>query len=117
MRCRLTSSLARVVCSALGPLRGITSAFLKKKALVIPRSGPSAEQTTRARLLVSRHLIDVLYPANLSPETLAERLQEDLKRSDYPLSEGTLPMDGATRAADRLVELLQVHKEDYAASI
>jgi len=91
--------------------------YLKKKALVIPRSGPSAEQTTRARLLVSRHLIDVLYPANLSPETLAERLQEDLKRSDYPLSEGTLPMDGATRAADRLVELLQVPKEDYAASI
>lgn len=91
--------------------------YLKKKALVIPRSGPSAEQTTRARLLAGRHLIDLLHPANLSAEKLGERLQEDLQRSDYPLSDGAPPMDGATRAADRLAELLNMHKETYAASL
>lgn len=81
--------------------------YLKKKALVIPRSGPSAEQTTRARLLAERQLIDVLDPANLSPVNLAQRLVEDLERGDYPLADRALPMDGATQAASRLAELLQ----------
>ena len=89
--------------------------YLKKKALVIPRSGPSAEQTTRARLLAERHLIDVLDPANLYAETLAKRLVEDMKRDDYPPPDGALPMDGAIRAADRLGELLHMHQGVYAA--
>src|SRR5438309_9413277 len=80
--------------------------YLKKKALVIPRSGPSAEQTMRARLLAERHLIDVLHPSNLFPEKLAERLLEDLERGDYPLPDRALPMDGATQAAGCLAELL-----------
>jgi len=80
--------------------------YLKKKALVIPRSGPSAEQTTRARLLAERHLIDVLHPSNLLPEKLAQRLLEDLERGDYPLPDRALPMDGATQAAGCLAELL-----------
>src|SRR5207244_6402807 len=59
--------------------------YLKKKALVVPRSGPSAEQRTRARLFAERRLIDVLDPADLSPEKLAQRLMEDLRRNDYPV--------------------------------
>jgi predicted glycosyltransferase len=81
--------------------------YRKRKALVVPRSGPSAEQRTRARLLAQRRLIDVLDPADLSPEKLAERLVEDLARDDYPLQDQTLPMDGATQAADHLWELLR----------
>jgi predicted glycosyltransferase len=88
--------------------------YLRKKALVIPRSGPSAEQTTRARLLAERQLIDVLHPANLSPEKLAERLVEDLERGDYPLPDRVLPMDGAGQAANSLAELLQ--ERAYALS-
>src|SRR5919197_6697859 len=88
--------------------------YLKKKALVVPRSGPSAEQTTRARLLAERRLIDVLHPADLSPEKLAERLLEDLERSDYPVPEGALPMDGATEAAARLQQMLP--EQTYAIS-
>ena len=88
--------------------------YFKKKALVVPRSGPSAEQRTRAGLFAQRCLIDVLDPADLSPESLAERLVEDLERSDYPKPNGTPPMDGAVQAADRLWELLQAG--NYAAS-
>ena len=88
--------------------------YFKKKALVVPRSGPSAEQRTRAGLFAQRCLIDVLDPADLSPENLAERLVEDLERSDYPKPNGTPPMDGAVQAADRLWELLQAG--NYAAS-
>ncbi len=88
--------------------------YLKKKALVVPRSGPSAEQRTRARLFAQRRLIDVLDPADLSPEKLAQRLVEDLERNDYPVDGEALPMDGARQAADRLLELLR--EGAYAAS-
>src|SRR5437660_9680140 len=88
--------------------------YLKKKALVVPRSGPSAEQRTRARLFAQRRLIDVLDPADLSPESLAERLVEHVGRSDYPKLNGTPHRDGAVQAADRLWELLQAG--NYAAS-
>src|SRR3989475_12170332 len=56
---------------------------LEKKALVIPRQGPSAEQTTRARLFAERGLIDAGFPDQLSPRTLAERHLADLDRPDY----------------------------------
>src|SRR3989449_7936968 len=99
--CALPISLSEVV-------------YLKKKALVVPRSGPSAEQRTRARLFAERRLIDVLDPADLSPEKLAQRLVEDLRRNDYPVDSEALPMDGAREAADRLLEL--VREEAYATS-
>jgi len=88
--------------------------YLKKKALVVPRGGPSAEQRTRARLFAQRRLIDVLDPADLSPGTLAQRLAEDLERNDYPAEDAALPMDGARRAVDRLLELMG--ERAYAAS-
>ena len=81
--------------------------FLNKKALVVPRSGPSAEQRTRAGLFAQRRLIDVLDPADLSPEKLAERLMEDVERNDYPVDGDAIPMDGARQAANRLLELVQ----------
>jgi predicted glycosyltransferase len=89
--------------------------YFKTKALVVPRGGPSAEQRTRARLFAQRHLIDMLDPSDLAPEKLAERLTQDLERSDYPHNCGTFQMDGAAQAAARLSELLQV--KAYAASV
>lgn len=80
--------------------------FLKKKALVVPRAGPSAEQRTRARLFAQKQLIDVLDPAELTPTTLARRLLEDLERSNFPAADGRPPMNGAREAALRLVETL-----------
>jgi predicted glycosyltransferase len=88
--------------------------YLRKKALVVPRGGPSAEQRTRAGLFAQRRLIDVLDPDDLSPETLAERLVEDLARNDYPVGGEALPMDGGRQAADRLLEL--VGDRTYATS-
>src|SRR5207245_5500972 len=78
--------------------------FLKKKALVVPRSGPSAEQRMRAGLFAAKGLIDMLDPSDLSPESLAERLIADLERNDYPAKGESVPMDGARQAADRLLE-------------
>src|SRR2546425_490248 len=81
--------------------------YLKKKALVVPRKGPSAEQRMRAGLLAKKRLIDALDPGDLSPEKLAQRLVEDLERNDYPVDGEALPMDGARQAADRLLELVR----------
>jgi predicted glycosyltransferase len=80
--------------------------YLRKKALVVPRSGPSAEQRMRAGLLAQRQLIDVIDPAELNAEQLAQRLVEDLERTDFPADSAAVPLDGARQAADRLLELL-----------
>jgi predicted glycosyltransferase len=81
--------------------------YWKKKALVVPRAGPSAEQRMRADLLRGRGLIDLLDPDELTPGALAERVLEDLDRTDLPSSGETPLMGGASHAADRLLELLQ----------
>jgi predicted glycosyltransferase/glutathione synthase/RimK-type ligase-like ATP-grasp enzyme len=80
--------------------------YLKKKALVVPRPGPSAEQRMRAELFAKRGLIDVLDPTDLAPEKLAQRLVEDLERTDYPGGGDGIPLDGAKQAAHRLSEHL-----------
>jgi len=77
-----------------------------KKALLVPRRGPSAEQRTRARLLAARGLVDVIYPEQLSPEFLGERLVEDLRGADSKLRHVPLNMHGAERAATCLALML-----------
>lgn len=79
---------------------------LRKKGLVIPRSGPSAEQRTRARLLAERGLIDIVLPEELAPRRIAEKLVDDLERTDFPLHEPAIDTDGGRKAADRLAEHL-----------
>lgn len=81
--------------------------YRKKKALVIPRNGPSAEQRIRAKLFNQRGLIDVLDPGELTPEALAERVLRDLERKDIPVPHHTVPMEGACRAAEHLLALLR----------
>ena len=80
---------------------------LGKKSLVVPRSGPSAEQRMRASLFASRGLIDMLSPEDLCPERLAERLLADLERKEDPTRDEVMDMSGASRAADRILELLE----------
>jgi len=61
----------------------------------------------RAGLFAEKGLIDVLDPTDLSPESLAQRLLEDLERTDYPVNGDVVPMDGARQAAGWLLELLR----------
>ncbi len=80
---------------------------LRKKAVVVPRAGPSAEQTMRAGLFASRGLIEMLDPRELSPETLAQRLLVALRREDFPDQDGAIEMNGARQAASCLLELIR----------
>ena len=79
---------------------------LRKKGLVIPRSGPSAEQKTRARIFAERGLIDVIQPGELSPKKTAEKFMDGLEQKDYPLYEPTIDTNGSRKAAERLAEHL-----------
>ena len=90
---------------------------LRKKALVVPRSGPSAEQRMRCALLAERELIDVLYPEEVTPENLARRLLADLVREDYPSHDACVDTTGGRRAANLLMELINGKaKKAYAAA-
>jgi len=79
---------------------------LRKKGLVIPRSGPSAEQQTRARLFAERGLVDVIQPGELSPKKIAEKFMHGLEQTDDPLYGPTIDTNGSRRAAERLAEHL-----------
>jgi len=96
---------------------------LRKKSLVVPRSGPSAEQQMRARLFAQRGLADVIYPWELSPKKMAGKLMENLQRKDYPCYDPAIDTNGGRNAATRLAELLasrvyyrvesQIHRRVY----
>jgi predicted glycosyltransferase len=81
---------------------------LKKRALVVPRAGPSAEQRMRAGLFANRGLLEMLDPSDLSPEVLAHRLTVALQeKEDGPVEDRGIRMNGAGQAASCLLELLQ----------
>jgi predicted glycosyltransferase len=78
----------------------------RTRAMVVPRRGPSAEQSIRARVFSERGLVTALEPDDLS----ADRLARDLLRllsGDEPTA-GAIPrMDGAERAAELISEVWQ----------
>ena len=80
---------------------------LKRKALVVPRLGPRAEQRMRAELFQRKGLIDVLDPQELSPRNLARRIIDDLERTDLPAAHAAIDMSGAGNAVGRLSGLVR----------
>jgi predicted glycosyltransferase len=76
---------------------------LRKKALVIPRSGPSAEQRIRSQIFSQQHLIRMLDPDYLTPERLAHELMQLLTDDNIPNPANIPPLDGAQRAARQLL--------------
>jgi predicted glycosyltransferase len=79
----------------------------RKRAIVVPRSGPSAEQTIRTRLMGERGLFTVVHARELTAEGFAALIRRKLEERlpvDAPATPG---MDGAANAAERL---LAVHE-------
>ena len=75
-------------------------------ALLVPRSGPSAEQQMRARLFAERGWVDWLPPQNLGAETLAQAVVAALHRpwSRSPVRPPNL--SGRAAGTGRLIESL-----------
>jgi predicted glycosyltransferase len=80
---------------------------LNKRALVVPRAGPSAEQRMRAGLFANRGLLEMLDPSDLTPELMAQRLRVALQSSNGHVQDRGFQMNGAGQAASCLLELLE----------
>ncbi|MBI4312069.1 MAG: hypothetical protein HY681_09840 [Chloroflexi bacterium] len=75
----------------------------RKKALVVPRAGPSAEQRMRSRLFAVHSLVRMLDPDDLTPRRLAAELARLLEADAVPNAAAIPPLDGAERAAGVLL--------------
>jgi predicted glycosyltransferase len=75
-------------------------------ALLVPRSGPSAEQQMRARLFAERGWVDWLRPQDLSAETLGMAVTEALYKPWTTTPVRPPDLTGRTVAAGRLIESL-----------
>ncbi|MHC4616727.1 MAG: glycosyltransferase family protein [Planctomycetota bacterium] len=79
----------------------LDSVFFKKKIIVIPRNGPSAEQRLRAGLFAKRGLVTALKPAaELTAAELAEITLEKIHTPSIPASH--IPLDGLSRTVRQI---------------
>jgi predicted glycosyltransferase len=78
----------------------------EKRAIIVPRAGPSAEQGMRSRLFAARGLIDVVEQAKLDAPTLALALEHALDVRTRPAVRRQPDLSGVATASRALVELL-----------
>lgn len=79
---------------------------LQKPALVIPRSGSSAEQMIRATIFAQRGLIRALDPQDCSSEQLLREILEMLSSRSSSALRDFPKMDGVEKATEILLDLL-----------
>jgi len=82
-----------------------------KRAILIPRAGPSAEQRTRASLFSARHWVEMIDPDDLDPELVAGKVIENLGVANGSTVEIRPDLDGAQSATEQLLALLPVETE------
>jgi predicted glycosyltransferase len=77
-----------------------------KRAVIVPRSGPSAEQTMRARLFAQRGLIDVVEQGTLDGPALARAIERGLAERQRPGPRRVPDLSGVESATRALLETL-----------
>jgi predicted glycosyltransferase len=75
-------------------------------AILVPRSGPSAEQQMRAALFAERGWVDWLRPQDLSPETLGDAIAASLAGPWTTAPARPPDLAGRKAGTDRLIESL-----------
>ncbi len=81
----------------------------RKNAIIIPRPGPSAEQTMRTRIMAGRGLFSSIHPHDLTTESFAELIARQLRGEDG-MNEDELPnLSGAANAAALMLSALEAH--------
>jgi predicted glycosyltransferase len=95
---------ADVVLTMAGYNTLVETIRLGKRPVVIPRSGPSAEQRMRTRVFADRNLVHEVDPTPLTPSSMAELILECCNNS---APHGVLPpMDGLADAVANIGMLL-----------
>jgi predicted glycosyltransferase len=79
-----------------------------KPAILIPRAGPSAEQSTRAGLFAARNWVQTIDPTESVPDHLAQAILHNLeKETKKNPGFGNQPnLNGAQAAVDQILSLL-----------
>jgi len=84
--------------------------FLRKNAIVIPRKGPSAEQTMRCKLMSERNLFASIEHGKLTPKRLARRILKKLNASER-MPERMIPeMRGSQNVASFILSKTPGHQ-------
>ncbi len=83
----------------------------KTPAILIPRTGPSAEQRTRARLFSERHWVDMIDPDELTPDILAQCITAHLRHPNGSKPSALPNLSGAAVAAKYALAVLASKKE------
>jgi predicted glycosyltransferase len=86
-------------------------------ALLVPRSGPSAEQQMRARLFAERGWVDWLRPQDLSAGKIGEAITRALCEPWAPTAVRPPDPAGGTAGADRLIESLHRARSPLAPAV
>jgi predicted glycosyltransferase len=77
----------------------------RKNAIIIPRPGPSAEQTMRSHIMSERGLFSTIHPQNLSTEVFAELIANKLHDRNG-MNEAMIPdLKGASTTASFMLSL------------
>jgi predicted glycosyltransferase len=77
----------------------------RKNAIVVPRAGPSAEQSMRSRLMSERGLFRTIHPQQLTAESLSDLVAQQLSGSPR-MNEAMIPcLRGASTAAEFMLSI------------
>jgi predicted glycosyltransferase len=74
-----------------------------RRALIIPRVGPSAEQRMRAQLFAQQGWVETLSPDNLAPDLVADAVVGALGRGPQMRPEAQPNLRGIQNAAEQLL--------------
>jgi predicted glycosyltransferase len=77
-----------------------------KKAIVVPRAGPSAEQSIRSQILHDNGLVRAIHPRDLTPQGLAQAIVEQLYTPDSNAGLQKPDLHGAVFAAQFILQRL-----------
>jgi predicted glycosyltransferase len=77
-----------------------------KRAILIPRRGPSAEQRMRARLFANQGWVEMIDPDELDVANVAAQVAGALARGPHMNAAQRPDMAGLTSAADTLLDLI-----------
>jgi predicted glycosyltransferase len=106
---------ADLVISMAGYNTSVEILRMRRSVIMIPRSGPSAEQRTRARLFADKHWVDMIEPDELTPKKLAQRISYHFKHPFDGNQNDPPNLNGAAAAAALTLSVLASKNERVAS--
>ena len=75
----------------------------RKNAIVVPRAGPSAEQSMRTRIMSERGLFSTIHPTELTAENFSQLITQKLDNGEH-VREAMIPnLNGAAKVASMIL--------------